>query len=376
MENQSDNAGQQNSSVLKPEIIISLEDLSSPEIEKSVERLQESAKPQLIRTVGEANGGSIWRNPILSNSLIGLVGALVSAGLAELLCQGDSSHPWFGSSMLLNTLMYFGSFALFLGVAFNFAESIESRSAAKVWRSIGMGSALMIGPILILGFLANEIYLHLWDNFVYSVYSQQGEFAAYAAQSSIHHHIVRGIAWGLVAMGTGIGLGLAKKSSRAVVNGLSAGIIGGFIGGFIFDYVNISATSGVANRYIADAIIGLLVGLALGLISEISKQHWIEIVSGGMAGKQFIVFSSLTKVGSSPSADITLIKDASIAPTQFEFRASGKTLSIKQVDGVFNTTVNGIQPTTNQALRDGDLIAVGTTVLRYRSKNEEMPILK
>ena len=32
------------------ELIISLEDLSSPSIELSVERLQESAKPQLVRT--------------------------------------------------------------------------------------------------------------------------------------------------------------------------------------------------------------------------------------------------------------------------------------------------------------------------------------
>jgi hypothetical protein len=366
----------ENPKVQPSEIVISLGDLSTDEIQQSVERLQESAKPQLIRTVGDESSRPIWRNPILSNSLIGLLGAFASAVLAEILCQGDSTHPWFGDSALINTLMYFGSFALFLGVAFNFAESIETRSAAKVWRSIGLGSALMMGPILILGSLANGIYVHLWANYQYAIYLQQGVNAADNAYYSIHHHIIRGIAWGLVAMGTGIGLGLAKKSIRAVVNGLSAGIIGGFIGGFVFDYINISTTSGVANRLIADGIIGLLVGISLGLISEISKQHWIEIVSGGMAGKQFIVFSSSTKVGSSPSADITLIKDATISPSQFELRASGKTLSLRTFDGIYNTTVNGVQPTPNQVLRDGDLIGVGATVLRYRSKTEEMPSLK
>ena len=256
------------------ELIISLEDLSSPSIELSVERLQESAKPQLVRTVGTSRRPSAWRNPLVVNTLVGLGGALVSSVAVEIICQPDSSNPWYGNSTLAGTLLYFGGFALFLGVAFSFAESIESRNAAKVWRSIGMGTVFMVGPIIILAYIADLLYQHLWTNYEIALYLQQGEQALIAAQGDIRHHIIRGLAWGIIAMAMGIGLGLAKRSGRAVVNGLSAGLLGGFIGGYIFDYVNLGS-SGTANRVVADVIIGLLVGLSLGLISEITKQHWI-----------------------------------------------------------------------------------------------------
>jgi hypothetical protein len=371
-----DNTNENTSSESKDpdELVISLEDLASPSVEQSVERLQESAKPQLVRTVGATQSRSPWRNPLLLNSLVGLVGALVSSILIEIISQPDSNNPWYGTSGLAGDLIYFGGFALFLGVAFSFADSIESRSASKVWRTIGLGAALMVGPIIVLGFIAHTVYYHLWDNYLIALL-QGGDQAVYAAQGDIRHHIIRGLAWGIVAMAMGIGLGFAKRSGRAVVNGLSAGLLGGFIGGFVFDYINFGS-AGTASRVVADVIIGLLVGLSLGLISEITKQHWIEIVSGGMAGKQFIVFSSVTKVGSSPSADITLIKDASIAPLQFELRASGATLGITPLSGDFGTTVNGMRITPGQSLRDGDLVEIGTTVLRYRSKSEEMPTLK
>ena len=299
----------------------------------------------------------------------------MSSVAVEIICQPDSSNPWYGNSTLAGTLLYFGGFALFLGVAFSFAESIESRNAAKVWRSIGMGTVFMVGPIIILAYIADLLYQHLWTNYEIALYLQQGEQALIAAQGDIRHHIIRGLAWGIIAMAMGIGLGLAKRSGRAVVNGLSAGLLGGFIGGYIFDYVNLGS-SGTANRVVADVIIGLLVGLSLGLISEITKQHWIEIVSGGMAGKQFIVFASVTKVGSSPMADITLIKDATIAPLQFELRGQGASLGITALSGDFGTMVNGVVASPGQSLRDGDLIEIGTTVLRYRSKSEEMPTLK
>ncbi len=353
-------------------IIISLDDLAAPSIQQRVEDLQNAAKPQLIRTVGSNAERKLARNPIFRNSSYGLIGALAGALLLEVIAQADSASPWYGNNAYVGTIIYFGGVALILGMGFTLGESIETRSGAKVFREIGLGSAIMVLPIVIAAAIAEFLYSHLWMNYLYGQFQSGGYPAVFAVQGSIRHHVIRGLAWGICALAMGVGLGAAKKSLRAVMNGLAAGLIGGFIGGFIFDYFNFK--SGIVNRVIADTIIGLLIGLSLGLISELTKQHWVEIVTGGMAGKQFIVFASTTRVGSAPSADITLIKDAAIAPLHFELRASGKTLAISPT-APQPTMVNGISIGARQVLNDGDLVALGETILRYRSKHEAMPTL-
>jgi uncharacterized membrane protein YeaQ/YmgE (transglycosylase-associated protein family) len=348
------------------EIVISLDDLNTPEIQSQVESLSEAAKPSLVREVGSSSKKSLGRQPLFLNPVYGVVGALVGALILEFVSQPDSMSPWYGSNPYVGSLIYFGGTALFLGLGFAVGGSIETRSAEKLLREVGIGSAIMVLPIVVASLIAQYLYSHLLATYFETQYLG-------GAVNHTQLHIVRGLGWGMCAIGMGVGLGATKRSWRAVLNGAAAGLIGGFIGGFIFDYFNFS--SAMANRVIACTIIGLLIGVAIGLISEVTKQHWIEIVSGGMAGKQFIVFASRTRVGASPAADITLIKDALIAPLQFEFRATGKTLGLTSEVGCV-TTINGVTVTSNQQLRDGDLIGLGQTILRYRSKSETLPTLQ
>lgn len=358
----------------KSDIVISLEDLQTSSVQEKVERLQESAKPQLVRQIGAEPKNVMLRNPVLLHTIYGIVGAVVGALILEVITQPDSSQPhWYGTNSYVATILYFGGVALIIGVAFNVGDSIETRSWTKVFRDIGLGGAIMVGPIVIGCAIANFAWQHLWVSYQESLFLHGGTSAVLAALGSVRLHIVRGLAWGLCAVAMGSGLGAAKRSWRAVGNGAAAGLVGGFIGGFVFDYFRFAI--GTVNRVVAFTIIGLLIGLALGLISEITKQHWIEIVSGGMAGKQFIVFSSNTRVGSSPAADITLIKDGSIAPSHFSLQSSGKALTITS-NAPGTTSVNGMIAAPRQLLRDGDLIEIGSTVLRYRSKNEAMPSLQ
>ena len=352
------------------EIHITLEDLNSETVERNVGALRSAGRPDLVRPVGDPNSAGRGSGlTILFTALYGLAGALIGALVLEVVAQPDSSNPWYGTNSFVATFIYFGGVALFIGVAFSVGDSIETRNAAKIFRQAGLGIAIMIGPVLVATIIANLLWQHLWLNYLESLSSLR-QFDS--AVDSIRQHLMRGLAWGVCALGMGIGLGAAKRSGRAVLNGAAAGLIGGFIGGFLFDYFRFS--SGTINRIVADVIIGGLIGLALGLISEITKQHWIEIAAGGMAGKQFIIFSNRTSVGSSPSADITLIKDPAIAPVHLHLIASGKELSLAS-DPPAVVAINGT-PVMRQQLVDGDLVLLGSTVLRYRSKEEALPSLK
>ena len=203
-------------------------------------------------------------------------------------------------------------------------------------------------------------FSHLWHLI------KPDPWSAYYNKTALH--FVRGLSWAIVSLGAGLGLGLTKKAVRPSVNGAIGGFIGGFIGGSVFDFL----PSGTVARFVGLTVIGGLIGVSIGLADQLTKQHWIEIVSGGMAGKQFILFLSQTTLGSSPNADITLIKDPTLDPEHVVLKSQGKQLTLNNLSQLRPAQVNGVTVSAQQ-LSDGDLIQLGATLLRYRSKSEEMP---
>ena len=58
-----------------------------------------------------------------------------------------------------------------------------------------------------------------------------------------------------------------------------------------------ASASTTSARITGIAITGLAIGLGIGLVEVARRQHWLEIMTGGMAGKQFILYSSRTTIG-------------------------------------------------------------------------------
>ena len=172
------------------------------------------------------------------------------------------------------------------------------------------------------------------------------------------------MAWALVGIAVGAGVGVAYRKRQRIINGIIGGAIGGFIAGYAFDYF----TGGVAARLFGILFTGLAIGLGIGLVEQARRQHWLEIRSGGMAGKQFILYSGTTSIGSAPACDVTLIKDPAIAPHHLTLTAGDHGLSITAAPGAV-VLVNG-QPTDGRALSDGDFLTIGSTVLGYRDKSD------
>src|SRR5207248_11537129 len=107
-------------------------------------------------------------------------------------------------------------------------------------------------------------------------------------------------------------------------------------------------------------------GIAMGIAEQVRNEHWLDVVSGGMAGKQFILDHDATPIGSGPNCNITLVKDASISAHHVTLRRIGDAL-VAEAMVPATVTVNGV-PSFQHTLRDGDVVQIGSTVVRYCQK--------
>jgi Inner membrane component of T3SS, cytoplasmic domain len=188
-----------------------------------------------------------------------------------------------------------------------------------------------------------------------------------------HVHPPRGLAIGLVGIAIGAALGAASLSWQRALNGAIGGAVGGFVGGFLFDYFSSDSGSGVFPRLVALLVTGLLIGGSMGLIETARREHWLEILSGGMAGKQFILYNQQTTIGADAGCQVTLIKDPAIAPRHALLTRSASGLTVRSVDPASPALVNG-QPVHEHLLADSDMLQLGLSMLRYRSKASSAPV--
>lgn len=348
---------------------IDWDDLTSSEVDAQVSRMREAQSVPLVRTVGEPDDEkpAWYRGQIAQMTLAGLLGGLLAWGLVELFTTqssataGEVAVANIGFTMLLG----FG-----IGLVLAGWDGIVTRSKEKTWRSVRTAGPVLAVTTLIGGVIAHLIYSNWVQSIVASTLSEaialgwtDQQFLD-ALQSQMH--LPRGVAWAIVGLAVGVGLSLASRQRQRIINGAIGGLIGGFVGGALFDFFS----SDVSARLVGIAITGAAIGLAIGLVEVARRQHWLEISSGGMAGKQFILYSGTTSVGASPECDVTLIKDPQIAPVHARLESGPNGLVATSADPHTPALVNGAV-LAQQTLRDGDMLQFGSTLLRYREKTEQ-----
>lgn len=380
----------------RPPMTISAEDLRNTHIDNRVNEMRSAVAPQLVREVGVAGSSGLGVfGVILAMALAGLIGGLIGSTMAELTSQSWQSEaavrrvmegdvnwscvenlddsdadqilrcagfdPWYGHSRNASNIVWLGTFGILLGCVIAGWDAISARSIEKFLK-LAVTSILFLVPATVVGaWLAQAAYDKLTEGI--DQYSSSVEFQI---------HISRGAAWAVFGVFLGGAIGASSLSSRRALQGAAGGLIGAFVGGFVFDFIDTDSGNGVANRLIGMVITGVAIAVAMSLIEIASRQHWLEIVSGGMAGKQFILHRDRTVVGSSPTCDITLIKDPSMAPRHLQLDRVGPRLNARSFDGSGVVVVNGA-PISTKELEDGDMIQLGSTALRYRSRSEKMP---
>lgn len=366
-------------------LIVGRDELHTADVDQRVQQMRAATAPQMVRAVGQAPKASGFRSRsvALVMLLAGLVGGLVGWGASELVSQQywfeqsltvenladcDATteaefedcvfEPWYGFGPVANAIAFLAPFGVVLGLLLIGWDAIQTRSGAKFLRTALRALPILLGAGALGAWLASEVYTSMLDD----------------VTSRDDLHLPRGIAWAIASCAIGLAVGAASRSGQRMLNGAIGGAVGGFVGGFVFDYIELSDTNGVPNRLVGLTLTGAVVGLAIGLVEHARREHWIEIVSGGMAGKQFILYRDVTSIGSSPTCDITLIKDPSIGAQHATLQTSGGVAELRTFSPSLTVQVNGT-PTAHHRLGEGDLLQMGATVLRYRTKAEATPAL-
>ena len=182
----------------------------------------------------------------------------------------------------------------------------------------------------------------------------------------------RALAWCIAGMAMGLGQGIAMQSKRLLLYGFVGGVVGGLFGGLFFDPVDLlllgpNKPSAEWARLIGFSIIGCFVGGMIGLVELLARDAWLRMVEGPLAGKEFLVFKDVMKVGASPRSDIYLFNDPLVAPEHATIRAMGDECEIHASSKDRPTLVNN-RPVTQSRLRHGDHITVGKTVFVFQKR--------
>jgi len=258
-----------------------------------------------------------------------------------------------------------GSIGLFLGAA----EGIMCRNVSRAITSgiVGLAIGLIGGAIMVIpGKILFTLAAVLAINFM-----EQGQ----EEPSGLPYFIMmigRAGAWALIAIPAGIGQGIALRERKVALNGLLGALLGGIIGGFFFDPLGTLFASddgeATVSRGVGLTVIGLTVGLFIGLIEGWTKNAWLLMRKGPLAGKQFIMFKDTTVLGSSPKAEIYLFKDEAIEPKHAVIYNRGGRFEIEDCNTPDGTYINGVALKGRRFLQAGDQVVLGKTVLEFALK--------
>jgi hypothetical protein len=346
-------------------IVITNADLESVNNQARVQQMEDAQKIALVRPVGapsDMSKGASGGMAILYLSGAGLAGGVVAFGLQKMILPMINSSNTTATNLTFSFILAFG-----VGLVVALADAASSRVGSKVAiaAAIAVPAAIVLG--LSLGELANGYYSHTMSGLFIQAQNlvSNGESPAQAQQWYTNQtHLPRGLAWMIIGIASGLTVGLASRSLKRALLTTGGGLIGGFVGGAIFDFFT---GADWLPQLIGIAITGLLIGLSMGLLEQAARTQWIEIVAGGMAGKQFILYKSDLTIGSAPSADITLIKDPAISPLHARISAQGGRSFIESTDPSRPVVVDGYAA-SKTPIMDGSNITIGGTQIRFRER--------
>ena len=184
--------------------------------------------------------------------------------------------------------------------------------------------------------------------------------------------VARMFAWTLAGSAMGLGQGIALRSKRLLAYGFLGGVIGGLLGGLLFDPLDLVILSGKGigadwSRFLGFLVIGAAVGAMIGLVELLSRDAWLRMVEGPLAGKEFLIFRDVMNIGASPRSEIYLFNDSQVAPTHATLRMIGDETEITARDRVHPLVVNG-NSVKHARLRHGDSIVIGATSFLFEQR--------
>ena len=113
--------------------------------------------------------------------------------------------------------------------------------------------------------------------------------------------------------------------------------------------------------------VGATVGLMIGVVERLARDAWLRMVQGPLAGKEFLLFKDVMRVGSSPRCDLYLFNDPQVLGHHATLRRMGEECHIESEDPDRPVEVDG-QPVRSARIRSGARIAIGATTFVFEQR--------
>src|SRR5271170_4167463 len=213
-------------------------------------------------------GTGVDRRELTYKALAGLAGGAAGWVPVELAMIGhtfDNPPVGFARTLLVITM---GMLSGCIGGLVNASElqTLEFSRPVKVRLITGFAVCFVLGLVS----------FHLSDQAFNAIL----HFAGWQPTQQISEGylvLARVVGWVLMGALLGAGVGLAgfsrsapAKSLQNVLKGAAGGWVGGFIGGLSFDLVSALSGGGFIPRLVGFCLIGLLIGLSIGLVQELT----------------------------------------------------------------------------------------------------------
>lgn len=301
---------------------------------------------------------------VLRYTIFGAIGGLLGWLVVEpinYLTPHEDLTMGYGQMLALGGLI-----GLFVGVALGVAEALSGVSPRDAVKSV-----VVSVPI---GIVGGALGLAVGNRF----YSPMHQLAFGGGQPSLFGFVLelvgRSLGWAFFGLFLGLSQGLAVENAKKLVNGAIGGLIGGGLGGFTFallDFVNGSGVFAIPvefMRLIGFTVTAGVIGLFIGLIEELTKQASLIHLKGRNEGREFLIFKRETYIGRDELLDVPVFGDPDVEPRHCVIYADARVHRIKDLNTVAGTMVNGQKITQPQILKDGDIIQIGMTKLKFRDK--------
>jgi hypothetical protein len=248
-----------------------------------------------------------------------------------------------------------------IGVVFAAVVLGFDRAVAGAWPEAWRRAVRAAVPAFAVGFgsgyAAQAVYTHMVLNAF-----KDGDLNP----ASGRFYLARVIGWAIFGLGIGVTFGLIERAQRKAVNGALGGLAGGAIGGLIFQYVGLHVHSEGSSRLLGLLGVGLMIALAIRAVEAVRREAWLQIVAGGMAGKEFVLYHAITRVGATPDCEIFLLKDPAVQPLHAQIEDRGSQRILTAAPGA--TVYINQQEAPSKVLRHGDQIQIGNTVIGYAER--------
>jgi hypothetical protein len=203
--------------------------------------------------------------------------------------------------------------------------------------------------------------------------------------------------WTLTGLLIGASIGLydllargasGGASTRKIVNGCIGGLLGGFVGGVLHLVLGhaLQGFFGVVGRLVHSShdpgdeyrstsawgfvVLGVCIGLFIGLAQVILKEAWVKVEAGFRAGREMLLSKDEITIGRAEGCDIGLFGDNGVERTHARIVHKDHRYLLLDAGTPGGTYVNDQRISQPTALRDGDVIRLGKSLLRFGERHK------